>query len=87
MLKAPGTKRLELKYDELLSSFAFKFNLRRYFLDLCGIPDPDSAHCKRSDCDTLFITANYEEAKVGPRSFTPGSPRVDPGLSALGLNS
>jgi len=30
VLKAPGTKRLELKCDELLSSFAFNFNLRRY---------------------------------------------------------
>jgi hypothetical protein len=31
MLKAPGTKRLKLEYDILLSSvFAFKFNLRRY---------------------------------------------------------
>jgi len=30
MLKAPGTKRLKLKYDELLPSFAIKFNLRRY---------------------------------------------------------
>ena len=29
-LKAPITKRLKLKYDELLSSFAFNFNLRRY---------------------------------------------------------
>ena len=29
-LKAPGSKRLKLKYDELLSSFAFNFNLRRY---------------------------------------------------------
>jgi hypothetical protein len=29
-LKAPGIKPLKLKYDELLSSFAFKFNLRRY---------------------------------------------------------
>ena len=29
-LKAPGTKRLKLQYDEPLSSFAFKFNLRRY---------------------------------------------------------
>ena len=29
-LKAPGTKRLNLKCDELLSSFAFEFNLRRY---------------------------------------------------------
>ena len=29
-LKPPGTKRLKLKYDELPSNFAFKFNLRRY---------------------------------------------------------
>ena len=29
-LKAPGTKRLKLEYDEVLSSFAFKSNLRRY---------------------------------------------------------
>ena len=28
-LKAPGTKRLRLKHDELLSRFAFKFKLRR----------------------------------------------------------
>ena len=29
-LKAPGTKCLNLKYDKLLSSFAFNFKLRRY---------------------------------------------------------
>ena len=29
-LKASGTKRLKLQYDELVSSFPFKFNLRRY---------------------------------------------------------
>ena len=29
-LKAPGTERLKLKYDELHSSVAFNFNLRRY---------------------------------------------------------
>jgi len=29
-LKAPGTKRLKLKYDDLVSNFTFKFNLRRY---------------------------------------------------------
>jgi hypothetical protein len=28
-LKAPGTKRLKLKYGKLLSDFAFNFNLRR----------------------------------------------------------
>ena len=32
-LKAPGSKLLKLKYDELLSSFAFNFNLRRYTMD------------------------------------------------------
>ena len=31
-LKAPGTKRLKLKYDKPLSSFAFNFDLRRYIL-------------------------------------------------------
>jgi len=30
VLKAPKTKRLKLNVDELLSSFAFKFSLRRY---------------------------------------------------------
>jgi hypothetical protein len=28
--KLPGTKRLKLKYDELLPNFAFNFKLRRY---------------------------------------------------------
>jgi len=29
-LKAHGTKRLKLEYDEWLTNFAFKFNLRLY---------------------------------------------------------
>ena len=29
-LKPPEIKRLKLKYDELLSTLAFNFNLRRY---------------------------------------------------------
>ena len=29
-LKSPGTKRLKLKYDKLLSNVALKFNVRRY---------------------------------------------------------
>jgi hypothetical protein len=33
-LKPPGTIRLKLEYDELLSSCAFKFNLPRYILAL-----------------------------------------------------
>jgi len=34
VLKAPATKRLKLKVDELLSSSAFEFNLRRYIKGL-----------------------------------------------------
>ena len=30
MLKPPGTKRLKLEYDGLLSNFGLNFNLRRY---------------------------------------------------------
>jgi hypothetical protein len=30
VLKAPGIKRLKLKFDDPLPNFAFKFNLRRY---------------------------------------------------------
>jgi len=36
-LKAPGTKRLKLKCYELLSSFAFTFNLRRYTMGDLGV--------------------------------------------------
>ena len=31
-LQAPGTKRLKLKHDKLLLSFAFNFNSRRYMV-------------------------------------------------------
>jgi hypothetical protein len=39
MLIAPGTQRLNLKHDKLLSSFAFKSNLRSY----SEAHDPDDA--------------------------------------------
>jgi hypothetical protein len=32
-LKAPKTKRLKIKYDQLLSNFGIKFNLCRYNLE------------------------------------------------------
>ena len=39
-LKPPGTKRLKLKCDTLLSTSAFKSNLRRYTKDAEGNPLP-----------------------------------------------
>ena len=32
-MRAPETKRSKLKYYQLLSTFAFKFNMRRYTKD------------------------------------------------------
>ena len=53
-LKVPGTKRLKLKYDNLLSSFAFNFNLRRYILVVdiaCG------ESCPGQERPALFVAA------------------------------
>ena len=43
-LKAPGTKLLKLKFDQPLSSFAFKFNLRRY-TEVLSVHFGASAEC------------------------------------------
>jgi hypothetical protein len=50
-------------YSLLGTGDIFSMQLNEYsdFIDECRIPDHDSEHCKRSHCDTLFITANYEE--------------------------
>ena len=45
MLKAPGTERLKRKYDEVLSSFAFNFNLRHY---VEGLYEEDGHRLKRT---------------------------------------
>jgi hypothetical protein len=45
-LRAPGTKRLKLKYAVLLSSFALNVNLRRYTEDMLHVNhnDPSTIH-------------------------------------------
>jgi hypothetical protein len=50
VLNAPGTKRLKLKHDKLLSSFAFNINLRRYTAggqakDAATKPQVGGAYC------------------------------------------
>jgi len=39
-LKPTGTKRLKFNFDELLSTSAFKFNLRRYISVAAAPPSP-----------------------------------------------
>ena len=41
--------------------FSLQFNEYSHLLEECGIPLPESDFCKRSDLDTIFIAANYEE--------------------------
>ena len=42
-LKAPGSKRLKLEHEKLLSNFAFNFNLRRYTEVAPPAPSPAPA--------------------------------------------
>jgi len=47
-LKAPGIKLLKLKYDEPLSKFAFKSNMRRYVeVTVMLINQPDDVYKPR----------------------------------------
>jgi malate/lactate dehydrogenase len=53
-LKPPGAERLKLKYYQLLSTSAFKFNLRRY-------NELDKMTVRIQNAGTEVV-----EAKVGP---------------------
>jgi hypothetical protein len=44
--------------------FSLQFNEYSHLLEECGIPLAESDFCKRSDLDTIFIAANYEEDKM-----------------------
>ena len=69
-LKAPGTQRLKLNYDYLLTSFAFNFNLRRYNKAGAAV---EAAHttahhanaAARDISDTAAARAAAVEASVG----------------------
>ena len=54
-LKAPGTKRLKVDYDEPPSNFALKFNLRRYILAYpCG-GDPNGGRPIFPQCPAPWL--------------------------------
>ena len=47
-----------------VSHFASKFNNLYRYVEENKIPDPLSAGCRKSDCDTLFILCNFVENKA-----------------------
>ena len=53
-MKAPGFKLLKLKCDDPLSNFAYKFNLRRYNVDLDAF-----------DANAAGITAQSAQSEAG----------------------
>jgi len=59
MLKAPGSKRLKLTFDEQLSSFAFKLNLHRYTM------------ARRAKADNQRSRDRLTPAEVGPCRLNP----------------
>jgi hypothetical protein len=66
MFEATGTNRLKLKCDQLLSSFDFKLNLRRYNKRLADMPSSLAAFCGRdrphTACHVMQRTLNCPSA-------------------------
>jgi len=68
-------KVLEENYNAIACAFEYyaalgsgsphhlQLNSYSTFLDAAQIPDPESFSIKRSDCDTIFITANFVQDK------------------------
>ena len=82
-LKAPGPKRVKLKYDNLLSSFAFKFNLRRnnkeelaasYHLVLMDLEMPEMDGATVSRCRLKPAETRVESALVSYMGEAPYGP-------------
>jgi len=83
MFKALGTKRLRLNYADLLSSFAFKFKLRRYGMGTLSIAEVKKMADEGVDIENA-ITPEKRMAmfrKNAEARLTDGSGSAD--LSAL----
>ena len=71
MLKAPGYKRSKLRYDELLASFAFKFNMRRY-IRATTYRRPTCPTCASSSATTCSRSGRLNNVHHSyPETFSP----------------
>ena len=61
-LKPPYTHRLKPKADELLSNFAFKFNLRRYTVGAAGAGAAAAVELVEAYVEQLFSQGRYAPA-------------------------
>jgi hypothetical protein len=71
VLKAPGAERFKLKCDELLTNFAFKFNLRRFNAVGAALGAGSEAAARAyTEAARLALARG---AAVGARSARPGA--------------
>jgi len=79
-LKAPGTKRLNLRFDDVVSSFAFNPNLRRYDLGLHAFVKVLSRKQARHSAALALLGAELRTPvmRAAARRL---APVVDPNLS------
>ena len=67
MLNALEVDLLKLNYDELLSNFAFKFDLRRYNLDHTLLNSATFGEVETTQEETLLAALTRSEAGAYPR--------------------
>jgi hypothetical protein len=75
-LIAPGNKRYKLRYEHLLSIFAFSFHLRRYMMVSAIGNDGPLYGTLNNPADQMDVIGVVGRWKVDP-GLTLGLPRVD----------
>ena len=82
-LKAPATKLLKLKYEKLLSSFAFNLNLRRYIM---AVANEDGFHAYAEARNMTACTcSNVVECKGMSGAMSGGAEGgVEGGMQVIG---
>jgi hypothetical protein len=88
-LKAPGHTRLKLKCDELLSNFAFNFNLRRYNEGL-ATPGVTAVGLLANTCDAgdkfkTYLQLVDEQATPGLEDKEWRNPATKTGWGRVGI--
>jgi len=86
-MKAPGTERFKLEYEELLSNFGFKFNLRRYIQVAVRNPaDPSPATAPPLRFEQVWADSGIRAFRKGKRqgSVAFWKPVPPPGYVAVG---
>jgi len=81
-LKPPGTKRLKLKCDILLSTLAFKFNLRRYIQVRPGgdVFAKDDQAGRDGSCVMRVVCMPRHQPCLNPRCLSEVPPRDAPSI-------